>query len=55
MVNNECQDFKKNSKQYVVCMNEFITSTNTAKNLKELKKHNSLESFFKQVEVLESN
>tara|TARA_B110001450_G_scaffold213472_1_gene205850 strand:- start:154 stop:390 length:237 start_codon:yes stop_codon:yes gene_type:complete len=52
---SKCQKFKKTSKEYVACMNKIISSTNTAKNMKEFKKHKSLKSFFKQVEVIQSD
>tara|TARA_B100000767_G_scaffold154119_1_gene144943 strand:- start:364 stop:600 length:237 start_codon:yes stop_codon:yes gene_type:complete len=52
---SKCQIFKKTSKEYIGCMNRIISSTNTAKNVKEFKKHKTLKSFFKQVEVIESN
>ena len=52
---SKCQKFKKNSKKYVTCINKIISSTNTAKNMKEFKKHKSLKSFFKQVEVIQSD
>ena len=32
-------------------MNKVISSTNTAKNMREFKKHKTMKSFFKQVEV----
>jgi len=51
---SKCQKFKKTSKEYVTCINKIISSTNTAKNMKEFKKHKSLKSFFKQVEVIQS-
>ena len=52
---SQCQKFKKASKKYIDCMNRLMSSTNTAKNMKEFKKHKTLKSFFKQVQVIESN
>ena len=52
---SKCQKFKKASKEYINCMNEIISSTNTAKNMKEFKKHKKINSFFKQVEVKQSD
>ena len=52
---SKCQKFKKASKEYINCMNEIISSTNTAKNMKEFKKHKTINSFFKQVEVIQSD
>ena len=52
---SSCNDLKTTSKEYLNCLNKLYASTNTAKNLKEFKKHKTLESFFKQVEVIESD
>ena len=53
--NKQCNKFKKTSKQYVNCMNDLVLSTNTLKNFNEFKKHRNFESFFKQVQIIESN
>ena len=52
---SKCNNLKTTSKEYLNCLNKLYSSTNTAKNLKEFKKHKTLKSFFKQVEVIESN
>tara|TARA_B100001057_G_C22485951_1_gene808301 strand:- start:231 stop:467 length:237 start_codon:yes stop_codon:yes gene_type:complete len=52
---DKCNAFKKASKEYIACMSDEINSTNTVKNVKEFKKHKTLESFFKQVEVIQSD
>ena len=52
---DKCNTFKKASKEYIACMSDEINSTNTVKNLKEFKKHKTLKSFFKQVEVIQSD
>ncbi len=51
----KCDNFKKPSKEYISCMNDTFSSTNTVSNLKEFKKHKTLKSFFKQVEVIPSD
>ena len=51
----ECNNFKKTSKEYIACMSKEINSTNIVNNSKEFKKHKTLKSFFKQVEVVPSN
>ena len=51
----KCNNLKTTSVEYLSCLNELYTSSNTAKNLREFKKHETLESFFKQVEVIESD
>ena len=50
----KCKEFKKTSSEYVLCVNELVSETNTIKNLKEFKKHKTLKSFFKQVEIIKS-
>ena len=52
---SKCDKIKTTSIEYLSCLNKLYSSTNTAKNLKEFKKHKTLKSFFKQVEVIESN
>ena len=52
---SECDSIKTTSTEYLSCLNKVYASTNTAKNLKELKKHKTLKSFFKQVEVIQSD
>jgi len=52
---DKCNALNKTSKEYIDCMSDKINSTNTVKNLKEFKKHKTLKSFFKQVEVIESD
>jgi len=52
---SKCNNLKTTSAEYLTCLNELYSSTNAAKNLREFKKHKTLESFFKQVEVIESN
>jgi hypothetical protein len=52
---SKCNNLKTTSVEYLNCLNNLYTSTNTAKNLREFKKHKTLKSFFKQVEVIESN
>ena len=52
--NSKCEKFQKASKEYLSCMEELVLSTNTVRNFKEFKKHKTLKSFFKQVEVIES-
>ena len=52
---SNCDKFKKTSKEYVGCVNSIISSTNAAKNMNEFKKHKTIKSFLKQVEVIESN
>tara|TARA_Y100001935_G_C17198898_1_gene454017 strand:+ start:331 stop:567 length:237 start_codon:yes stop_codon:yes gene_type:complete len=52
---DKCNAFNKTSKEYIDCMSDEINSTNTVKNFKEFKKHKTLKSFFKQVEVIESD
>ena len=52
---SKCNNLKTTSVEYLSCLNELYASTNTAKNLREFKKHKTLESFFKQVEVKESD
>ena len=52
---SKCQKFKKTSNEYINCINEIISSTNTARNMKEFKKHKTIKSFFKQVEVKQSD
>ena len=52
---SKCDDYKKTSKEYLQCMNSLINDSNIAKNAQEFKKHKTLKSFFKQVEVIESN
>ena len=49
-----CDSIKTTSIEYLSCLNKLYDSTNTAKNLKEFKKHKTLQSFFKQVEVIQS-
>ena len=51
---NSCKHLKKTSKLYVNCMNDLIKKSNTALNHKELKKHKTLNSFFKRVIELPS-
>ena len=48
---NKCKVFKKTSNDYIKCMHEIVASSDAALNLKEFKKHKTLKSFFKQVEV----
>ena len=50
-----CDSIKTTSIEYLSCLNKIYNSTNTAKNLKEFKKHKTLKSFFKQVEVIQSD
>ena len=52
---SKCNNVKTTSVEYLSCLNELYTSTNTAKNLREFKKHKTLDSFFKQVKVIESD
>ena len=52
---SECNNIKTTSIEYLSCLNKLYASTNTARNLKEFKKHKTLESFFKQVQVIESD
>ena len=52
---SKCNNLKTTSIEYLNCLNKLYSTTNTAKNLKEFKKHKTLKSFFKQVEVIESN
>ena len=52
---DKCNAFNKTSKEYISCMSDEINSTNAVKNVKEFKKHKTLKSFFKQVEVIESD
>ena len=52
---SKCNKFKKTSKDYINCMNKVISSTNTAKNMREFKKHKTMKSFFEQVEVTVSD
>jgi len=52
---SKCNNLKTTSIEYLNCLNKLYAATNTAKNLKEFKKHKTLKSFFKQVEVIESN
>jgi len=51
----KCETLKKTSKEYVLCMKNLMESSNTAANVKEFKKHSTLSSFFKQVEVIISD
>ena len=52
---SSCDGIKTTSTEYLSCLNKIYASTNTAKNLKEFKKHKTLNSFFKQVEVIQSD
>ena len=52
---SKCENFKKNSKNYLNCVNEIVANTNTVKNAKEFRKHKTLKSFFNQVLVIESD
>ena len=52
---SKCEKFKKTSKEYLACMNEIVSSSNTALNIKEFSKHKTLSSFFKQVQVNQSD
>ena len=52
---SRCDSIKTTSLEYLSCLNKIYASTNTAKNLKEFKKHKTLKSFFKQVEVIQSD
>jgi len=52
---SSCDSIKTTSVEYLSCLNKLYAATNTAKNIKEFKKHKTLKSFFKQVEVIESN
>ena len=52
---SKCNNLKTTSIEYLNCLNKLYAATNAAKNLKEFKKHKTLKSFFKQVEVIESN
>ena len=52
---SKCNNLKTTSAEYLSCLNKLYASTNTAKNLREFKKHKTLNSFFKQVEVIESD
>ena len=52
---SSCDNIKTTSVEYLSCLNKLYAATNTAKNLKEFRKHKTLKSFFKQVEVIESN
>ena len=51
----KCDVFEKYSDVYVACVNELVKTTNTAKNLNEFRKHKTLKSFFKQVEIISSD
>ena len=52
---SRCDSIKTTSTEYLSCLNKIYASTNTAKNLKEFKKHKTFKSFFKQVEVIPSD
>ena len=52
---SRCDSIKTTSIEYLSCLNKIYDSTNAAKNLKEFKKHKTLKSFFKQVEVIQSD
>ena len=52
---SKCNSLKTTSVEYLSCLNKLYASSNAAKNLREFKKHKTLESFFKQVEVIESD
>ena len=52
---SRCDSIKTTSVEYLSCLNKIYASTNTSKNLKEFKKHKTLKSFFKQVEVIQSD
>tara|TARA_B100000767_G_scaffold13802_1_gene13299 strand:- start:1747 stop:1980 length:234 start_codon:yes stop_codon:yes gene_type:complete len=51
----KCNNYKKTSQKYLQCMNNLVSESNIAANAREFKKHKSLKSFFKQVEVIESD
>jgi hypothetical protein len=52
---SKCDNLKTTSVEYLSCLNKLFSSTNTAINVKEFRKHKTLESFFKQVEVKSSD
>ena len=52
---SKCNNLKTTSIEYLNCLNKLYAATNAAKNVKEFEKHKTLKSFFKQVEVIESN
>ena len=51
----ECDGIDKVSKEYVDCLEDLVKASNTAKNLKEFKKHKTGVSFLKRVTVQPSN
>ena len=52
---NACDGLNKMSKEYIQCLEDLVNSSNTAKNLKEFKKHKTGASFLKRVIVQPSD